>query len=166
MFRNYPEVLYRWREERSQMIGCPSNAAKTSAGPFARGCVVRGCWAKRNRNPGRGVSTQKESYHVSRQLCTSCAGVVCPAATRCFPATADSTFIQINLVLDVMGRAENYDPNLKDPWGSIRFFGRWIFGRAERTTIQMRCISPRVTTINMTECSGRFCPLRNPERLR
>jgi len=67
--------------------------------------------------------------------------------------TADSTFIQINLVLYVMGRAENYDPNLKDPWGSIRFFGRWIFGRAERTTIQMRSISPRVTTITI-EFSG------------
>jgi uncharacterized protein (TIGR03118 family) len=32
-------------------------------------------------------------------------------------ATADSTFTQINLVSDVMGRAENYDPNLKNPWG-------------------------------------------------
>ncbi len=32
-------------------------------------------------------------------------------------ATADSTFTQINLVSDVMGRAENFDPNLKNPWG-------------------------------------------------
>jgi uncharacterized protein (TIGR03118 family) len=32
-------------------------------------------------------------------------------------ATAGSTFVQINLVPDAMGRADNYDPNLKKPWG-------------------------------------------------
>ena len=31
-----PEVLYRLREERSQIIGRPSNGAKTTAGTFAR----------------------------------------------------------------------------------------------------------------------------------
>ena len=41
-----PKVLYRLREERSQIIGRPSNAAKTSAGTFARG-IVRGCWEKK-----------------------------------------------------------------------------------------------------------------------
>jgi uncharacterized protein (TIGR03118 family) len=50
-------------------------------------------------------------------------------------ATADSTFTQVNLVSDVMGRAENFDPNLKNPWGMA--FSRtspfWISNQASDT---------------------------------
>jgi uncharacterized protein (TIGR03118 family) len=50
-------------------------------------------------------------------------------------ATADSTYFQINLVSDVMGRAANYDPNLKNPWGMA--FAQaspfWISNQASNT---------------------------------
>jgi uncharacterized protein (TIGR03118 family) len=66
------------------------------------------------------------------------ASVVCALLLVAFSpqrATADSTYFQINLVSDVMGRAANYDPNLKNPWG-IAFAPTspfWISNQASNT---------------------------------
>jgi hypothetical protein len=104
--------------------------------PYARVYSARLLGGKETEIPADGIPSEG-SYRVSRQLCPSCP-VLCALllfAVLSQRATADSTFIQINLVSDVMGCAENYDPNLKNPWG-IAFAVNspfWISNQASDT---------------------------------